>query len=109
MTSLIEVEWYELWNGEERGMTWKWSFRNFFGYEGKRVHYKISLFSVFLRSISDVSVMEKSNKANGQNKLLGQCRPFREKTGGLFMYSVSRPKKDGLMLLTWFSDLWFED
>ena len=28
---------------------------------------------------------------------------------GLFMYSVSRPKKDGLMLLAWFSDLLFED
>ena len=25
---------------------------------------------------------------------------FYEKTGGLFMYSVSRTKKDGLMLLT---------
>ena len=22
MTSLVGVEWYELWNGEERGMTW---------------------------------------------------------------------------------------
>ena len=27
----------------------------------------ICLFSVFLRSISDISVMEKSNKANSQN------------------------------------------
>ena len=23
MPSLIEVEWYELWNGEERGVSWK--------------------------------------------------------------------------------------
>ena len=22
LTSLVEVEWYELWNGEERGMMW---------------------------------------------------------------------------------------
>ena len=22
LTSLVGVEWYELWNGEERGMTW---------------------------------------------------------------------------------------
>ena len=29
-------------------------------------------------------------------------------SGCLFMYSVSRPKKDGLMLLTWFSDLQFD-
>ena len=27
----------------------------------------IFLFSVFLRSVSDISVMEKCNKANGQN------------------------------------------
>ena len=40
----------------------------FFGYEGKHVHYKINLFIFsFLRSISDISVIEKSNKANGQN------------------------------------------
>ena len=68
----------------------------------------ISVFS-FLRSISAISVIKKSNKANGQNQLLGQCRSFYEKTGGLFMYSVSRPSKDGLMLLTWLSDLCFED
>ena len=30
MTSLVEVEWYELWNGEEKGMTCgQWSFRDF--------------------------------------------------------------------------------
>ena len=53
-------------------------------------------------SISYISVMEKSNKANAQNKSLGQCRPFYEKTVSLFMYSVPRTKKDGFMLLIWF-------
>ena len=39
-----------------------------FGYEGKHVHYKIDLFIFsFLRSISNISVMETSNKTNGQN------------------------------------------
>ena len=42
--------------------------RDFFGYEEKHVLYKINLFIFsFLKSISDISVMEKSNKANGQN------------------------------------------
>ena len=36
--------------------------------KGKHDHYKINLFIFsFLRSISDISVMEKFNKANGQN------------------------------------------
>ena len=48
--------------------------------------------------MSDISVIEKSNKVNGQNQLPGLCRPFYKKTGGLFMYSVSRPSKDSLML-----------
>ena len=39
---------------------------------------------IFLRSISDVSVIEKSNKANGQNQILGQCQPFYEMAGGLY-------------------------
>ena len=34
----------------------------------------------------------------------GSADLFYEKTGGFFMHSVSRPSKDGLMLLTWFSD-----
>ena len=38
---------------------------DFFGYEGKHVHYRINLFILsFCKSISDISVMEKSNKAN---------------------------------------------
>ena len=45
-------------------------------------------------------MIEKSNKVNGQNQLPGLCRPFYKKIGGLFMYmySVSRPSKDSLML-----------
>ena len=35
----------------------------------------------------------------------GSADLFTKRLGGLFTYSVSRPKKDGLVLLTWFSDL----
>ena len=34
------------------------------------------------------------------NYSTGSADFFYEKTGGLFMYSVSRPKKDGFMLFT---------
>ena len=50
----------------------------------------VSVFNFFM-SVSDISVIEKSSKANGQKQLLRRCSPFYEKTGGLFMYSALFP------------------
>ena len=48
MTSLVEMEWYELWNGEEKGMTWVVEFRDFLVMrENMFVIKLICLFSFF--------------------------------------------------------------
>ena len=47
MTSLVEVEWYELWNGEERGMTWIVELYKTFLVTGENIKINLFIFSFF--------------------------------------------------------------